>query len=195
LSERLPVTRTTFTPFTKCFNAPRGITHNPSNLPISELRHLRAVNPNRARGTKGRLFEKYLLATRRIAGQKNERLKKNKAHTLGERPFAADHPNVAAFFKSFQEDGFTFDPEQGIPAEFRRLRRHLEFKFKKAHPKRKELEERYEKAMDKDFEYMFGKDFNDIVAWQRIFKRIGVNPLPNMVEEAKKVREYFLSAP
>lgn len=54
--------------------------------------------------------------------------------------------------------------------------------------KREQLDEDFKTAMVLEFNDLYGTDENDITCWWGLCKVLGVNPLPDTLNECKKVK-------
>ncbi|TEB18060.1 hypothetical protein FA13DRAFT_1699812 [Coprinellus micaceus] len=109
------------------------------------------------------------------------RTKRRRATTVAVNPEESDA--LTAFFERFGDRGFVYDPEKRPTIEFSRLNRELE--IEKYSTESKDIWKAFGKAMAAQFGIKFGKNVNDLRAWQRLCKRIGIEPLPTTLEDAR----------
>ncbi|TEB23876.1 hypothetical protein FA13DRAFT_1739675 [Coprinellus micaceus] len=91
-------------------------------------------------------------------------------------------PNVRAYFARYP--GFTYDPSKGATSEFRRLRRLLSRQGKDAGTEAPLRE--FTDALGNQFGEKYGTKWDDLPAWQSLCRRIGINPVPEELEMARK---------
>lgn len=99
--------------------------------------------------------------------------------------YNSDDGALDIFFAQYRSRGFVYDSTQLPPAEFRRLQEHLD--IKRDDPESKPLWGAFGKAMYTEFSMQFGRDVDDLEAWQKLCKRIGIEPLPETLAQARKV--------
>jgi hypothetical protein len=92
---------------------------------------------------------------------------------------------LAEFFRQYQSPGFKYDPNELPLLEFRRLVRFLG--LWRDDPESRALDEDFGKAMVAEFGIKFGSNMNDLSAWQRLCKRIGIEPIPTTLAKARRV--------
>lgn len=94
-----------------------------------------------------------------------------------------------AFFEEYRAQGFDYDPTAVPPLEYRRLARHLGI-FRRpddSDPRSRPLWEAFGRAMTAEFGIKFGRNMNDLAAWQKLCRRIGIDPLPTSLKKARAV--------
>ncbi|RXW22110.1 hypothetical protein EST38_g3732 [Candolleomyces aberdarensis] len=84
-----------------------------------------------------------------------------------------------------QYEGFIYRPSRAPTDEFRRLCQTM-------HWGREDLEEKeaytdFGHAIASQFNSMYGEDVDDLSAWQKLCKAIGIDPIPDELEEAREV--------
>ena len=91
---------------------------------------------------------------------------------------------LRAFFTQFT--GFTYQSSNSATSEFRRLCRTRG--WKREDPDRADAYIDWSDAMANQFGAKFGVDMSDLGAWQRLCARIEINPIPDVLEEAREVK-------
>ena len=79
---------------------------------------------------------------------------------------------VAEFFTRFPD--FKYNPDCTWPEEWRKLRQHLERQL--------------QRAAIEQFESTFSFDPNDLAAWHKMCRVLGIAPPPSTIKGCKKVR-------
>ncbi|KAF7424605.1 hypothetical protein PC9H_009913 [Pleurotus ostreatus] len=89
--------------------------------------------------------------------------------------------NFSAFFANYA--GFDYNPENSAIPEFYRLCRFMGWGG--YNPDREEAREAFKDALVKEFNDIYGTDENDINSWHKICVVVGLDPLPDTLEEAR----------
>ena len=90
---------------------------------------------------------------------------------------------MRAYFARYP--GFTYDPSKAATSEFRRLRSFLSRQRKDSGteaPLRG-----FNDALGNQFGEKYGREWDDLSAWQGLCRRIGIGPIPGELEAARKV--------
>lgn len=100
-----------------------------------------------------------------------------------ERESGARIEPVERFFTQYE--GFIYSPQANPAQEFSRLCRHMG--WERDDPDREAAWQQYTSAMAMQFEERYGRELDDLSGLQRLCLRIGVEPIPEELEEAKEV--------
>ncbi|KAF8957575.1 hypothetical protein BDZ97DRAFT_1762835 [Flammula alnicola] len=87
---------------------------------------------------------------------------------------------LAVFFAEYSS--FNYDANNSATEEFRRMCRL--FKWKK--DKKKDAREKLRNALTKQFNANYGTNSEDVNAWQGLCARLGVDPIPETLEECRR---------
>lgn len=88
---------------------------------------------------------------------------------------------LAQFFRRYSN--FDYNSSNSAPSEFRRL-----CSFKKWDKRQKDTaHDAFKSALTKQFNLNYGTSVSDVGSWQSLCTYIGVEPIPETVEECKKV--------
>jgi hypothetical protein len=113
---------------------------------------------------------------------------RNRGRRNRRRSSAEDTGPLREFFE--QHSWFSYDPHQSASAQFHRLQ--TEADWKRDDPEQTEAWEDYLKALVGQFNTSYGTEEDDLTAWHGLFARIGINDLPDTVQECKQVKHFFL---
>ncbi|RDX53154.1 hypothetical protein OH76DRAFT_77150 [Lentinus brumalis] len=88
---------------------------------------------------------------------------------------------IERFFARFPE--FDYQPTAPFLDEFKRLKELKEWDDKAEEREKSKLQE----AMVEQFTVMYGREENDLLAWQRLCNALGVNPVPDTLHECRQL--------
>ncbi|KAJ3509035.1 hypothetical protein NMY22_g16427 [Coprinellus aureogranulatus] len=94
-----------------------------------------------------------------------------------------EHGELGDFFAKFRGSGFVYRPSAPPMVEFRRMADHL--RLRRDSFQWRTLFEAFGRAMVAEFESKFGRDMGDLTAWRRLCSRIGIEPIPTTLDEAR----------
>ncbi|KAJ2936221.1 hypothetical protein H1R20_g870, partial [Candolleomyces eurysporus] len=83
-----------------------------------------------------------------------------------------------------QYEGFNYHASLAPTQEFRRLCSTMD--WKRGGLEALEARADFGRAIVSQFNYTYGEDADDLSAWQRLCRRIGIDPIPDKLEEAKE---------
>ncbi|KJA16359.1 hypothetical protein HYPSUDRAFT_193198 [Hypholoma sublateritium FD-334 SS-4] len=86
---------------------------------------------------------------------------------------------LAAFFNEYH--GFRYDPTESASSEFHRLCALKEWD----RDEREDSREQYRRALIQQFNLNYGTDVNALDSWHLLCTYIGIDPVPDTVEECK----------
>ncbi|KAF9479086.1 hypothetical protein BDN70DRAFT_879153 [Pholiota conissans] len=94
---------------------------------------------------------------------------------------------LGAFFAKYTHK-FTYNPQNAPTTEYESLCKAMKWKKKKAdYKKRAALRQEFGTALAEEFGMKFGTRFDSLESWQLLAKRIGIDPVPDKIEECRKV--------
>ncbi|KAK2462693.1 hypothetical protein APHAL10511_005309 [Amanita phalloides] len=91
--------------------------------------------------------------------------------------------HLFAFFAEYSD--FNYDPRAPVLDEFHRLVRV--YQWKPESKERKEARTRFSAAMGRQFSSFYGTRVDDLAAWQALCLALGVDPVPETVDECRKI--------
>lgn len=92
------------------------------------------------------------------------------------------------FFFTYSE--FDYDRSASFMEEFYRMCDF--FGWERDDPDRKEAHEEFRTAMVQEFNSFYGKDIDDLSAWQKLCKNVRISPVPDDIETCRKVGLFAL---
>ena len=103
-------------------------------------------------------------------------------------PQQADAGPLAQFFTGY--DGFTYIPFEPAGVQFRRL--VSERGWKDGSKSEKKARTKFRTALVKQFNFSYGTDETSLDNWRRLCAYLGFFPLPNTIEDCRKVNLTYL---
>jgi len=89
---------------------------------------------------------------------------------------------IVKFFNKWPE--FDYDREAEVITEFKRLCREKQWDQEE----RRDVKDDLRDALVERFNEIYGTNENDLEAWKKLCKDVQVDPVPNTLDECKKVR-------
>jgi hypothetical protein len=87
------------------------------------------------------------------------------------------------FFSQYSK--FQYQPTKSSVTEFNRLCK--EYGWKKEENKREDARRKFNYAIKKEFDFLYGSNEKDIKNWHKLCRVLRIDPAPNTVKECRKV--------
>lgn len=95
------------------------------------------------------------------------------------------------FFSRYQSQTFDYEPENPVKDEFDRL--CLSQGIAKRSQEGRQIMDEFREALVMEFNELYGVDVNEFESWERICEDIGIKPVPDTMEECRRVSVTFKS--
>lgn len=92
---------------------------------------------------------------------------------------------LETFFVGFAAVGFSYQPATSALKNFARLCKVSGWVGNS--PARTDARKAFNDALVQQFNFLYGVDGNDLAAWHKLCKTIGIEPVPDCVDECRKV--------
>lgn len=92
---------------------------------------------------------------------------------------------LETFFAGFAVVGFSYRPATTAQKNFAHLCKVSGWAGNS--PARVNAREGFKDALVQQFNFLYGVDGNDLAAWQNLCRAIGIEPIPDNIDECRKV--------